>query len=61
MIHRYAFEASDRMLRDLMKAVDQSLEKKPFGGKVVVFGDDFHQIFSQSHSRTERKDLRHIH
>ena len=27
-----------------MKAVDQSLEKKPFGGKVVIFGGDFHQI-----------------
>jgi hypothetical protein len=27
-----------------MKAVDQSLEEKPFGGKVVVFGEDFRQI-----------------
>ena len=44
MIHRHAFEAVDRTLRDLMKAVDQSLEEKPFGGKVVVFGGDFRQI-----------------
>jgi len=27
-----------------MKAIDPSLEKKPFGGKVVVFGGDFRQI-----------------
>lgn len=44
MTHRHAFEAVDRTLRDLMKAVDQSLEEKPFGGKVVVFGGDFRQI-----------------
>jgi hypothetical protein len=28
MIHQHAFEAVNRTLRDLMKAVDQSLEKK---------------------------------
>ena len=44
MTHRHAFEAVDRTLRDLMKAVDLSLEKKPFGGKVIVFGGDFRQI-----------------
>ena len=44
MTHRHAFEAVDRTLRDLMKAVDPLLEEKPFGGKVVVFGEDFHQI-----------------
>ena len=44
MTHRYAFEAVDRTLRDLMKAVDPLLEEKPFGGKVVVFGEDFCQI-----------------
>ena len=27
-----------------MKAVNPSLEKKPFGGKVVVFEGDFRQI-----------------
>ena len=44
MTHRYAFEAVDRTFKDLMKAVDPSLEEKPFGGKVIVFGGDFRQI-----------------
>jgi len=44
MMHRYAFEAVDRTLKDLMKAVDPALEGKPFGGKVIVFGGDFRQI-----------------
>jgi ATP-dependent DNA helicase PIF1 len=44
MIHRHAFEAVDRTLRDIMKAVDPLLEKEPFGGKVIVFGGDFRQI-----------------
>jgi len=44
MTHRHAFEAVDRTLKDLMKAIDPSLEDKPFGGKVVVFGGDFRQI-----------------
>ena len=44
MTHRHAFEAVDRTLRDLMKAIDPSLEDKPFGDKVIVFGGDFHQI-----------------
>ena len=44
MTHRHAFEAVDRTLKDLMKAVDPSLEEKPFGGKVIVFGGDFRQI-----------------
>ena len=44
MTHRYAFEAVDRTLRDLMKVVDPLLEEKLFGGKVIVFGGDFCQI-----------------
>ena len=44
MMNQYAFEAVDRTLRDIMKAVDPNLEGKPFGGKVVVFGGDFWQI-----------------
>lgn len=44
MTHKYAFEALDRILKDLMKAIDQSLESEPFGGKVIVFGGDFRQI-----------------
>ena len=44
MMHRFAFEAVDRTLKDLMKAVDSVLESQPFGGKVIVFGGDFRQI-----------------
>ena len=44
MMNRYAFEAVDRTLRDIMKAIDPNLEGKPFGGKFVVFGGDFWQI-----------------
>ncbi|XP_076920615.1 ATP-dependent DNA helicase RRM3-like [Bidens hawaiensis] len=38
MIHKYAFEAMDRIFKDILKS--DSL----FGGKVVVFGGDFRQI-----------------
>jgi ATP-dependent DNA helicase PIF1 len=44
MTHRHAFEALDQTLKDLMRGVDRSLEEKPFGGKVIVFGGDFCQI-----------------
>lgn len=44
MAHRFAPEAVDRTLRDLMKAIDPNLQNQPFGGKVIVFGGDFHQI-----------------
>ncbi|XP_056685581.1 uncharacterized protein [Spinacia oleracea] len=39
MVHRHAFEAVDRTLRDIMQTND-----KPFGGKTVVLGGDFRQI-----------------
>ncbi|CAB5192864.1 unnamed protein product [Rhizophagus irregularis] len=39
MMNRYAFEALDRTLRDIMKALNPNLEGKPFGGEVVLFGD----------------------
>lgn len=44
MAHKWCFEAVDRTLRDLMKAVDPALGELPFGGKVVVMGGDFRQI-----------------
>lgn len=44
MQHRYAFEAVDRTLRDIMSAVDASRASKPFGGITVVFGGDYRQI-----------------
>ena len=43
MMHRYQLEALDLTLRDVMKTVDPNLEKKPFGGKVVVLAGDFRQ------------------
>ncbi|KAI3900737.1 hypothetical protein MKW92_036312, partial [Papaver armeniacum] len=38
MANRYAFEALDRTLRDVIKV------EKPFGGKILVFGGDFRQV-----------------
>jgi hypothetical protein len=43
-VHRHAFEAVDRLLRDLMRPMNPKVEQLPFGGKVVVFGGDFRQI-----------------
>lgn len=44
MAHRNCFEALDRSLRDIIRTPDGKPSKKPFGGKVVVFGGDFRQI-----------------
>jgi hypothetical protein len=44
MMHRRAFEATDRTLRDLMQLDDAQATKKVFGGKTVVLGGDFRQI-----------------
>ncbi|XP_074327785.1 uncharacterized protein LOC141665699 [Apium graveolens] len=44
MQHRYAIEAVDRSLRDIMAAVDVERGRRPFGGITVVFGGDFRQI-----------------
>ena len=38
MVHRYAFEAFDRTMRDIMD-VDE-----PFGGKILIMGGDFRQV-----------------
>lgn len=45
MAHRHAFETLDRTLRDLQSMEDPSAAYKPFGGKTVVLGGDFRQIF----------------
>ncbi|XP_074318669.1 ATP-dependent DNA helicase RRM3-like [Silene latifolia] len=42
--HRYAFEAVDRSLRDVMRFSNDEDVNQPFGGKMVVFGSDFRQI-----------------
>jgi hypothetical protein len=44
MMHRHAFEAVDRTLRDLMGLVDPQADSKPFGGKTVALGGDFRQV-----------------
>jgi len=41
MMHRRAFEAIDRTLRDLMQLDDAQATEKIFGGKTVVLGGDF--------------------
>lgn len=43
MTHKYAFEALDRSLRDIMFCTDQNSYTKPFGGKTVLLGGDFRQ------------------
>lgn len=44
MDHRYAFEAVDRTLRDILRFDTENCEEKPFGGKTVLLGGDFRQI-----------------
>jgi ATP-dependent DNA helicase PIF1 len=44
MMHRRAFEAIDRTLRDLMQLDDAHATEIIFGGKIVVLGGDFRQI-----------------
>ena len=39
MQHRHVFDAVDKLLRDLM-----AMPNTPFGGKVIVFSGDFHQV-----------------
>lgn len=43
MTHKYAFEALDRSLRDIMSTVDDQSHLKPFGGKTILLGGDFRQ------------------
>ncbi|XP_057440582.1 uncharacterized protein LOC130732585 [Lotus japonicus] len=49
MVSRYAFEALDKSLRDIMRVIDpENFDPEnfdlPFEGKVVVLGGDFRQI-----------------
>ena len=44
MMHRWAFEALDRSLRDIMSLDDKNNNKIPFGNKLIVCGGDFRQI-----------------
>ncbi|XP_076903682.1 uncharacterized protein LOC143558810 [Bidens hawaiensis] len=55
MIHKHAFEALDRTLKDVIKDGNRSNCQHPFGGKVIVFGGDFRQILPvvQNGSRSD--------
>nr|KAJ0195533.1 hypothetical protein LSAT_V11C700361030 [Lactuca sativa] len=44
MVHKHAFEALDRALRDVCKFDKSTNSNIPFGGKAIVFGGDFRQI-----------------
>lgn len=44
MIHKHAFEALDRSLKDVFGDCDDNGFEKIFGGKVMVFGGDFRQV-----------------
>lgn len=44
MMHRYAFEALDRTLRDIMRVHVNLTQDQIFGAKTVVLGGDFRQI-----------------
>jgi ATP-dependent DNA helicase PIF1 len=44
MADKHIFMAVDRTLQDLMTREDPSLEKVPFGNKIMLFGGDFRQI-----------------
>ncbi|XP_022040829.1 uncharacterized protein LOC110943386 [Helianthus annuus] len=44
MIHKHAFEALDRTLKDILMPECSNSEALPFGRKVIVFGGDFRQI-----------------
>jgi ATP-dependent DNA helicase PIF1 len=44
MMHRHVFEAVNKSLQDIMAVINPAFKFLPFGGLVVVFGDDFQQI-----------------
>jgi hypothetical protein len=44
MMHMHVFEAVNRSLQDIMAVINPTFKFLPFGGLVVVFGDDFQQI-----------------
>ncbi|XP_072094140.1 uncharacterized protein [Arachis hypogaea] len=45
MVSRYCYEALDKCLGDIMRCSPIYSKDLPFGGKVVVLGGDFRQIF----------------
>uniref|UniRef100_A0A0R0JR84 ATP-dependent DNA helicase n=1 Tax=Glycine max TaxID=3847 RepID=A0A0R0JR84_SOYBN len=53
MCHKFAFEALDKSLKDIMQ------NNLPFGGKIMVFGGDFRQILPIV-PKGNRSDIVHI-
>ncbi|XP_015965367.1 uncharacterized protein LOC107489113 [Arachis duranensis] len=58
MVSRYCYEALDKCLGDIMRCSPIYSKDLPFGGKVVVLGEDFRQIFSII-LRGSRQDIVH--
>ena len=56
MINKFAFEALDRTLRDIMRFSTSNSRDKPFGGKTIVLGGDFRQILPVI-PRASREDI----
>jgi hypothetical protein len=44
MMHMHVFEVVNRSLQDIMAVINPAFKFMPFGGLVMVFGDDFWQI-----------------
>ena len=44
MMHRLAFEALYRTLRDIMGVIDPMNRSVPFVNKIIIFGGDFRQV-----------------
>lgn len=58
MMHIYYFEALNRTLKDVMQLCNPLNKNRPFGGKIVVIGGDFHQILSLI-PKGSRQDIIH--
>lgn len=58
MTKKFAFEALDRSLKDIVRCPDGSMSALPFGGKTVVLGGDFRQILPVIPKGT-REDIVH--
>lgn len=46
MVNRWAFEAFDKTLRDVMSSVIDGSKDSPFDGKTIVFRGDFRIFFA---------------
>lgn len=58
MSHRYAFEALDRSLRDILSVDNVANARLPFGGKPILFGGDFRQVLPVIEGGTQTEILK---